>query len=158
MSNACFMHNNLANWSSPRPTPLVCECNRTYDEVNWSSGCRVTTSIKIICQGLALLTLSWDKSCDSHSLVNGYPSFYPRIALLAPSPDGNTQTRPMGQCPCRCTSIVQNSSTALAMAEIGPAVVALQHPPQLRYPMGTLARAWGASDHVITQLRTKTVP
>ena len=35
--------------------------------------------------GLALLTLSWDKNWDSHSLVNGYPSFYPRIALVAPS-------------------------------------------------------------------------
>ena len=40
-----------------------------------------------ILQGLALLTLSWDKNWDSHSLVNGYPSFYPRIALVAPSPD-----------------------------------------------------------------------
>ena len=38
--------------------------------------------------GLALLTLSWDKNWDSHSLVNGYPSFYPRIALVAPSPGG----------------------------------------------------------------------
>ena len=38
--------------------------------------------------GLALLTISWDKNWDSHSLVNGYPSFYPRIALVAPSPDG----------------------------------------------------------------------
>ena len=38
--------------------------------------------------GLALLTLSWDKNWDSHSLVNGYPSFYPRIALVAPSPEG----------------------------------------------------------------------
>ena len=37
-------------------------------------------------QDLALLTLSWDKNWDSHSLVNGYPSFYPRIALVAPSP------------------------------------------------------------------------
>ena len=36
--------------------------------------------------GLALLSLSWDKNWDSHSLVNGYPSFYPRIALVAPSP------------------------------------------------------------------------
>ena len=35
---------------------------------------------------LALLTLSWDKNWDNHSLVNGYPSFYPRIALVAPSP------------------------------------------------------------------------
>ena len=40
-------------------------------------------------QGLALLTLSWDKNWDSHSLVNGYPSFYPRIALVAPSPGGH---------------------------------------------------------------------
>ena len=37
-------------------------------------------------QGLALLTLSWDKNWDSHSLVNGYPSFYRRIASVAPSP------------------------------------------------------------------------
>ena len=37
--------------------------------------------------GLALLTLSWDKNWDSHSLVNGYPSFYPRIPLVAPSPE-----------------------------------------------------------------------
>ena len=37
--------------------------------------------------GLTLLTLSWDKNWDSHSLVKGYPSFYPRIALVAPSPD-----------------------------------------------------------------------
>ena len=34
-----------------------------------------------------LLTLSWDKNWDSHSLVNGYPSFYPRIALVVPGPD-----------------------------------------------------------------------
>ena len=34
-----------------------------------------------------LITLSWDKNWDSHSLVNGYPSFYPRIALVAPSPE-----------------------------------------------------------------------
>ena len=39
--------------------------------------------------GLALLTLSWDKNWDSHSLLNGYPSFYPRIALVAPSPGEN---------------------------------------------------------------------
>ena len=38
--------------------------------------------------GLALLTLSWDKNWDSHSPMNGYPSFYPRIALVAPSPGG----------------------------------------------------------------------
>ena len=37
-------------------------------------------------QGLALLTLSWDKNWESHSLLNGYPSFYPRIALVTPSP------------------------------------------------------------------------
>ena len=42
--------------------------------------------VGILDQGLALLTLSWDKNWDSHSLVNGYPSFYPRIALVAPSP------------------------------------------------------------------------
>ena len=43
-----------------------------------------------IWQGLALLTLSWDKNRDSHSLVNGYPNFYPRIALVAPSPGVTT--------------------------------------------------------------------
>ena len=37
--------------------------------------------------GLGATNLSWDKNWDSHSLVNGYPSFYPRIALVAPSPD-----------------------------------------------------------------------
>ena len=37
-------------------------------------------------QGLVLLMLSWDKNWDSHSLaLNGYPSFYPRIGLVAPS-------------------------------------------------------------------------
>ena len=36
--------------------------------------------------GLALLTLSFDKKWDSHSPKNGYPSFYPRKALVAPSP------------------------------------------------------------------------
>ena len=41
---------------------------------------------QLILLGLALLTLSWDRKWDSHSLVNGYPSFYPRIALVAPSP------------------------------------------------------------------------
>ena len=40
--------------------------------------------------GLALLMLSWDKNWDSHSPMNGYPSFYPRIALVAPSPDGRS--------------------------------------------------------------------
>ena len=39
------------------------------------------------CLGLALLTLSWDKKWDSYSPMNGYPSFYHRIALVAPSPD-----------------------------------------------------------------------
>ena len=36
--------------------------------------------------GLALLTLSWDKNWDIYSLVKGYPIFYPRITLVAPSP------------------------------------------------------------------------
>ena len=43
-------------------------------------------------QGLVLLKLSWDKNWDSHSLVNGYPIFYPRIALVAPSL-GNERVR-----------------------------------------------------------------
>ena len=42
----------------------------------------------IAAQDFTLLTLSWDKNWDSHSLVNGYPRFYPRIALVAPSPEG----------------------------------------------------------------------
>ena len=45
--------------------------------------------------GLALLTLSWDKKWDSHSLVNGYPSFYPRIALVAPSRDWYSASVPV---------------------------------------------------------------
>ena len=36
--------------------------------------------------GLVLLTQSKDKNWDSHSPMNGYPSFYPRIALVATSP------------------------------------------------------------------------
>ena len=44
-------------------------------------------------QGLALLTLSYDKNWDSQSPMNGYPSFFPRIALVAPSPgDGAPDT------------------------------------------------------------------
>ena len=46
--------------------------------------------------GLALLTLSWDKNWDNHSLVNGYPSFYPRIALVAPSPGGANEHPHLG--------------------------------------------------------------
>ena len=38
--------------------------------------------------GLALLTLSRYNNWDSHSPMNGYPSFYPRIALVTPSPGG----------------------------------------------------------------------
>ena len=50
--------------------------------------------------GLALLTLSWDKNWDSHSLVNGNPSFYHRIALVAPSPgqNPNFQTKSTNIC------------------------------------------------------------
>ena len=50
------------------------------------SACIIKMKVTIAL-GLALQTLSWDKNWDSHSLVNGYPSFYPRIALVAPSPD-----------------------------------------------------------------------
>ena len=57
----------------------------------WTHGTQTLSISMTTCsqrlQGLALLTLSWDKNWDSHSLVNGYPSFYPRIALVAPSPD-----------------------------------------------------------------------
>ena len=56
-----------------------------------SAGFAATSNLQLLrCDallGLALLTLSWDKNWDSHSLVNGYPSFYPRIALVAPSPE-----------------------------------------------------------------------
>ena len=45
-----------------------------------------STYMAVLTLGLALLTLSWDKNWDSHSLVNSYPSFYPRIVLVAPSP------------------------------------------------------------------------
>ena len=57
-------------------------------------------------QGLALLTLSWDKNWDSHSLVNGYPSFYPRIALVAPSPG-------------RCQSIISTNAGILLIGPLG---------------------------------------
>ena len=54
----------------------------------------VDVTAAILFQGLALLTLSQDKNWDSHSQVNGYPSFYPRIALVAPSPG---ELKPMCQ-------------------------------------------------------------
>ena len=50
-----------------------------------------SNTVLVINLGLALLTLSWDKNWDSHSPMNGYPSFYPRIALVAPSPGGILQ-------------------------------------------------------------------
>ena len=53
----------------------------------------------IILQGLALLTLSQDKNWDSHSPVNGYPSFYPRIAIVAPSPGENRIWLPLQTVP-----------------------------------------------------------
>ena len=37
------------------------------------------------------MALSWDGNWDSHSLVNGCPSFCPGIVLLAPSPGGATR-------------------------------------------------------------------
>ena len=45
----------------------------------------------IVALGLALLTLSYDKNWDSHSQMNGYPSFYASIALVAPSPGLSTE-------------------------------------------------------------------
>ena len=59
-----------------------------WNPPSWTTGvCYSTAStMEITGLGLALLTLSWDKNWDSHSLVNGYLSFYPRIALVAPSP------------------------------------------------------------------------
>ena len=61
--------------------------------INWANEAPCTrckwllNSISIdIHLGLALLTLSCDKNWDSQLLVNGYPSFYPRIALVAPIP------------------------------------------------------------------------
>ena len=46
----------------------------------------MTCVIVISYLGLVLLTLYWVKIWDNHSLVNDYHSFYPRIALVAPSP------------------------------------------------------------------------
>ena len=59
-----------------------------FENVVWKMPAILSRPVywKIGHQGLALLTLSWDKNWDSHSLVNGYPSFYPKIALVAPSP------------------------------------------------------------------------
>ena len=37
-------------------------------------------------QGLALLTLSWDKNCDSHSPMNGYPSFLSQDSVSSAKP------------------------------------------------------------------------
>ena len=63
-------------------------CNwQRFDKIVFSANIRTFVS-PFSDLGLALLTLSWDKNWDSHSLVNGYPSFYPRIAFVAPSPGG----------------------------------------------------------------------
>ena len=62
----------------------LCYQNRYYAKQHQHLCCKVQPTFAV--QGLALLTLSWDKNWDSHSLVNGYPIFYPRIALVAPSP------------------------------------------------------------------------
>ena len=59
MPNA-FLETNIAANS-------ICQC---YDSA-LSKWAQSESSV----QGLALLTLSWDKNWDSHSLVNGYPSF-----------------------------------------------------------------------------------
>ena len=64
-------------------------------------------------QGLALLTLSWDKNWDSHSLVNGYPRFYPGIALVAPSP--------VSQIP-QSTEYVQWGDTSRCINECLPSI------------------------------------
>ena len=71
--------------SGPFSTTMSPSLQSTICEV----GCKrekASRCLLVVNQGLALLTLSWDKNWDSHSLVNGYPSFYPRIALVAPSP------------------------------------------------------------------------
>ena len=68
--------------------------------------------------GLALLTLSWDKNWDSHSLVNGYPSFYPRIALVAPSP-GRPQTHEKSTAFERlCDHIYSSSECQYSISEL----------------------------------------
>ena len=59
---------------------------RQYLNYSVDQKLKMSEMLMAIFLGLALLTLSWDKNWDSHSLVNGYPSFYPRIALVAPSP------------------------------------------------------------------------
>ena len=61
---------------------------------------------------LTLLTLSWDKNWDSHSLVNGYPSFYPRIALVAPSPAQGFYKHDLWSVGSN-TILLQNTSTGL---------------------------------------------
>ena len=80
--------------------------------------------IPLVLQGLALLMLSWDKNWDSHSLVNGYPSFYPRIALVAPSPGMTTATMAGHKYTVRCHSnavyfpkYIQNTSHSLPVRE-----------------------------------------
>ena len=62
-----------------------------------------------LAQGLALLTLSWDKNWDSHSLVNGYPSFYPaRISLVAPSPGGEEEAQQPSDRPQPWLRVIYN--------------------------------------------------
>ena len=88
--------NTVSHWLSANlEWVLTCGLFRQTLHVTWlagapgskpRSGMDKVTDGQIYALGLALLTLSWDKNWDSHSLVNGYPSFYPRMALVAPSP------------------------------------------------------------------------
>ena len=70
--------------------PEVAVVTAVSDEKIVTEDCNEEYSVSVTFEllGLALLTLSCDKNWDSHSLVNGYPSFYRRIALVAPSPGG----------------------------------------------------------------------
>ena len=77
-----WTHDGVFHWrkyASPKLNEL---------KVSHKARISVQNRTGLLTLGLALLTLSWDKNWDSHSLVNGYPSFYPRIALVAPSPVG----------------------------------------------------------------------
>ena len=86
-SRTCLWHrgvSTIAHGNRNPSRPPACPQD-IRDTVNPPRGFDQSTMLTSY-QGLALLTLSLDKNWDSHSLVNGYPSFYPRIALVAPSP------------------------------------------------------------------------
>ena len=78
------MRMKIWNWNSKANSSYALETMQPTEYRYWK--------IQYDRLGLASLTLSWDKNWDSHSPMNGYPSFYPRIALVAPSPGSHFES------------------------------------------------------------------